>query len=88
MTIARAVALGCTFNGGGSPPSLTDTAGTGCFDTEASPVFSGVQTSTYWSSTAAATNPGFAHFVNLDGGSTPANSKTLTPFVWPVRGGP
>ena len=38
-TVAQAVALSCT-NAGGNPPTLTDTAGTACFNTEVLPVFS------------------------------------------------
>lgn len=86
-TIAQAVALDCTFSGMGNPPSLTDTAGTGCFDTEGSPVFSGVQIGRYWSSTAIATSPDFAHRVFLSDGSTNVFTKANTYFAWPVRGG-
>ena len=89
-TIAQAVALGCTFSGAGDPPSLTDTAGTACFDTEAmvDHVFSGVQASLYWSSAALASSPGVAQSVSLFFGSTFVGTKSSTAFVWPVRGGP
>ena len=84
-TIALAVAVGCTAPG--SPPSLTNTAGTACFSTEASPVFSGVQPSNYWSSTTFAPVPGVAQSVFLSGGVTNASTRTSTYFVWPVRDG-
>jgi hypothetical protein len=49
--------------------------------------FSGVQASSYWSSTSytdATSNAWFVHFI---GGFVVASSKTATDYVWPVRGG-
>ena len=77
LGVDRAVILTCTN------PSLTDTAGTAC----GSGPFSGVQTTAYWSSTAPATSPASARAAGLFDGSTNTLSKTVTFFVWPVRGG-
>ena len=81
--------LGCTNIGAGNPPSLTDTAGTACFTTEGSPVFSGVQAAIYWSSTTGATIPNTAravvasHSASVANRQSPANDPSLNPH-WPV----
>ncbi|MBF0552787.1 MAG: DUF1566 domain-containing protein, partial [Deltaproteobacteria bacterium] len=50
--------------------------------------FVGVQSSYYWSSTTYAPTPTFAWLVYLADGVVPANIKTGTYYVWPVKGGP
>ncbi len=81
-TVERAVALICTN------PSLTDTAGTGCFSAGPQP-FTGVQSDFYWSSATDADYPGLAWGVILGNGDMGSNHKTggYTYYVWPVRGG-
>jgi len=84
-TVERAVALICTN------PSLTDTAGTGCFSAGPQP-FTGVQSDrpdAYWSSTSDAELPDFALVVRLNDGDMGSNHKTggNAYYVWPVRGG-
>ncbi len=49
--------------------------------------FTGVQTSTYWSSTTSAASNGSAWFVFLDDGYSDFNPKDTAYYVWPVRGG-
>ncbi len=81
-TQLRPVGLGC------SNPVLTDTEGTGCFSTDTSPPFSGLQ-NLYWLSTTVETDVASAYFVNLSDGSVPnalRNSLSPSRFVWPVRG--
>ena len=50
-TLARAGALGCTRDGSGEPPSLTDDAGFTCYGTGTGSSFTGVGLFLYWSST-------------------------------------
>lgn len=84
-TMARAVALGCKFGGGGGPPSLTNDAGIACFNAGPTP-FNAVQSSFYWSSSAhPGTNLGWIVSL-LTGG--PINLEIEDGvLVWPVRGG-
>lgn len=49
--------------------------------------FTGVQSNPYWSSTAYAPNTVKAWIVDLNDGLVFTNDKTLTRYVWPVRGG-
>jgi serine/threonine protein kinase len=49
--------------------------------------FSGVQTSGNWSSSTGANYTTSAWYVNLNFGVVSSNNKTLTNYVWPVRGG-
>jgi len=49
--------------------------------------FTGVQTSTYWSSTTSAGSSGSAWFVFLDDGYSDFSPKDNAYYVWPVRGG-
>ncbi len=49
--------------------------------------FSGVQSSSYWSSTTGVGLPLFGWSVYLNHGNVSLNSKTGTGDVWPVRGG-
>jgi hypothetical protein len=67
-------------------PALSDAAGTAKW-TEGN-AFSGVQSTSYWSSTTSAGNPDLAWVVLLVVGDTFANDEGGTPGrVWPVRGG-
>jgi hypothetical protein len=68
-TVARAAALGCTIAGVNNDPSLTNTPGTGCYE-EGPQVFSGVQRSSYWSSSAFETGPEGAWSGVLTSGNT------------------
>ena len=88
-TIAQAVVLGCERDEPGGPPTWTNTAGTACFNTEVSPVFSNVLASNYWTSTADASVPSSAHNATLAQGTSFLLLKDFaTPiFSWPVRGG-
>jgi len=63
-----------------------NTAGTGC-GTEGNP-FSGVQSDLYWSSTTLADGPVLAWLVVLSYGNVLRYGKSMTSYVWPVRGGP
>ena len=49
--------------------------------------FTGVQTSSYWSSTTYASSTSGAWYVNLYDGYVYYNDKTNNNYVWPVRGG-
>ena len=66
-------------------PALPNTAGSGKW-TEGDP-FTGVQSNFYWSSTTYAGNTDYAWFVNLSYGNVCNDDKTITNYVWPVRGG-
>jgi hypothetical protein len=85
-TIAQAVALGCT-GPSGDPPSLTNDAGTGCLS--AGPTsFTGVQSHSYWSSSAHEVSPAGAWLVSTGYGTVSSLYKgsNYFSFVWPVRG--
>jgi hypothetical protein len=71
-TVDHAVFLACTN------PSLTDTAGTGCFSAGTQP-FTGVQSGYYWSSTTVAHAPATAWIVTLFGGGV---GHFLKPSTW------
>ncbi|MCE7939052.1 hypothetical protein DCC79_12745 [bacterium] len=80
-TIARAAALGC------SNPSLTNTAGSGCFNDGPQP-FTNVKSDFYWSSTASADIPSDAWGVDLPSGKViNGGTKSNERHVWPVRTG-
>ena len=84
-TLAHAVALGCT---GGTAPSLTNDAGTGCLSVGPTS-FAGVTSFGYWSSTTKEINPGVAWGAVLGNGNVVNTLVKFIPFrVWPVRGGP
>ena len=69
-------------------PTVPDVLGTGCCGTGTC-AFSGVQSSVYWSATTLdAGEPNLAWVANLSIGLVFADSKTISHFVWPVRGGP
>lgn len=86
-TIDEAFDLGCTSIGAGAPPSLTDTAGTGCYADETDKVFTGVLSFNYWSSSSVETPPDGAWGVRLCCGDGIIGFKPGNAFVWPVRGG-
>ena len=50
-------------------------------------LFSGVQTSYYWSSSTCVGYPALAWSVHLVSGYVNGNGKTGSYYVWPVRGG-
>lgn len=85
-TIAWAVALDCTDFGTGGAPSLTNTAGNGCYAAGPQP-FTGVQSDYYWSASAYAGIPSGAWFVHLLYGGVDRANKASTLHVWPVRDG-
>jgi len=66
-------------------PAVPNTAGTGKWS-DGDP-FTGVQSSSYWSSTTRAGFASFAWYVSLFGGHVDGGAKTGTNYVWPVRGG-
>ena len=49
--------------------------------------FLNVQSKYYWSSTTNTNDPGFAGLVSLLNGSVSSDLKTITYYVWPIRGG-
>ena len=92
-TIARAVALGCTF---GHAPSLTNDAGTACYGDGTGSSRVGVASVGYWSSTLTEPNPlltifpnsSVVSFANLHHGDVISIESVVSLGVWPVRGGP
>jgi len=92
-TVARAVALGC---GTPTAPSLTDDAGTTCYDAAGRTSFVGVFASTpvdpnmiYWSSNANELSPTKALVMFLNGGFSGGSvlKHLLHAGAWPVRSG-
>ncbi len=89
-TIARAVALACTFE---KAPSLTNDAGTACYGDGAGTSPVGVRSVGYWSSTLGVINPLLtifpttivSSFVNLQHGDVVTIESMLNFGVWPVR---
>ena len=49
--------------------------------------FTGVETSTYWSSTTSAADTDSAWYVFLEDGFSDFDTKATASYVWPVRGG-
>lgn len=85
-TIERALMLGCGPGGPGSPPSLTNTPGTGCFIDSPQP-FIGVQ-AFYWSSSLDEVNTDRPWHVDLnDGNIGTAFNKNAVLALWAVRDG-
>lgn len=82
-TIARAVAIGCTFSGASDPPSLTNRTGTACHD-DGPAAFQSVQF-LYWTSTLDDVNPDQAWYANLLGGFIDSQAKVTEFSIWPVR---
>lgn len=89
-TIAQAVAMGCRFRElglpGGLPPSLTNDAGTACYNIGPSS-FAGVAGDFYWSSASLEAAPDTAWLANFLDGQINQGGKAFTLRVWPVRGG-
>ena len=72
-----------------TPPYVLNATGTACSTVAPVSPFTGVQSSTYWSSTTKYDASDVAWIVGLSGGFTHFDSKPSgTPSVWPVRGGP
>jgi hypothetical protein len=65
-------------------PSLCNTTGTGQW-TNNDP-FTDVQFIDYWTSTTDSRNSGYAYDVHMNAGGVVCNAKTITWYVWPVRG--
>lgn len=86
-TIARAVALGCESSGTGTPPSLTNDAGTACHGDGSTSSFAGVASDLYWSSTTFEAFPSNAWYATLINGFVNFSGDVYTMRVWPVRGG-
>jgi len=84
-TIAEWQALSYAFNSSCNP-SLPAASGTGCYST--SPWATGVQSNFYWSSSTYVINPSIAWIVYLLNGYVSYDDKSITYYVWPVRGGP
>ncbi len=84
-TIEEAVKRGCTDNGSGNPPSLTNHPGLGCL-ADGPTSFFDVQLS-YWSSSSLAGFPPSGRNVRLLVGSVVGDGKDKNFFAWPVRGG-
>ena len=55
--------------------------------TSSDDAFSGVQASHYWSSTTAVNGATDAWYVTLFNGIVSTYDKTITYYVWPLRGG-
>ena len=86
-TIAPAVAMGCSLDGTGIPPALTNAAGTACIGVGSS-MFYGVVTGGYWSMTANRQHPNNAWVASLAGtihGFLYGGVKGRPLQVWPVR---
>ena len=66
-------------------PVVPNTAGTGQW--APGDPFTGVQSYPYWSSTSFAGFPSNAFDVYLNDGNVNYNGKSITLYVWPVRGG-
>lgn len=85
--IADAVALGCINDGFGGP-SITDDAGSSCWQEGPGNSFTGVASAVYWaSSTVTAAGEPSALQVWLFNGVLLTNPKTDAVHLWPVRGG-
>ena len=86
-TITPAVAMGCSLDGTGIPPALTNSAGTACIGI-GSTMFYGVVTGGYWSMTANGQHPNNAWVTSLAGtihGFVYSGVKGHPLHVWPVR---
>lgn len=86
-TIARAVAMGCTLEGPGTPPALTNDAGTACLATGPTS-FSTVDAGGYWTLTVNDQHPNNAWVASLSGtihGFVFSAVKTFELPAWPVR---
>ena len=66
-------------------PALSNTAGAGQWS--GGDPFNNVQSSSYWSSSTNAFNPGHAWFVSIGYGYVLYDYKSSYRYVWPVRGG-
>jgi hypothetical protein len=66
-------------------PALLDHSGTGCFNTDPAPAFSGVQPNFYWSSSTSTINPAFALGVYFGAAEFGSLGKDGALYVWPVR---
>ena len=85
-TIADALVLGCTYENA-SGPSLTDTAGTGCYF-DGPQIFGVVEGAFYWTSTTSETDPTLVWRMRLGDGALLIGTKGEGHPAWPVREGP
>ena len=86
-TIGPAVAMGCSLEGTGVPPALTNAAGTGCAGAWPR-TFHGVAPGGYWSMTSNPQHPNNAWVASLVGtldGFVFSAVKSHPLHVWPVR---
>ena len=86
-TIAPAVVMGCSLEGVGTPPALTNTAGTDCLSVGPTAFF-GVASAGYWSRTSNPQHPNNAWVTSLVGtihGFVFSGVKSHGLHVWPVR---
>ena len=67
-------------------PCLSDGTGTNKWSEALGP-FTGVRLAEYWSSTPYAANAGYAWYVFLNLGDVWRDDKSISHYVWPVRGG-
>ena len=84
--VADAVALGCVFGEYGGP-SITDDSGGSCWQEGPGNSFTGVQLSSYWSSSTNLTLPDSVFRMWLPEAYLGTSSKTFTHYIWPARGG-
>jgi hypothetical protein len=69
-------------------PTLPDKTGSGCYDTTAASQWAtGLQASTYWSSSTTSQNSAAAWFASLANGYVDYLAKLSVYLVWPVRAG-
>jgi hypothetical protein len=86
-TVARAVSMGCTHQGPGLPPALTNDAGTACLSDGPTP-FAGVEPGGFWTLAVDEQHPNNAWVVSLIGTIHGFAYPALKSFVlpaWPVR---
>lgn len=85
--VVDAVDHGCVFGILGGP-SITDDAGTSCWQETSENNFSGVVSSLYWSSLSRVTSPSSAAWgIDMLFGIGDTSNKAGSFHVWPVRGG-
>jgi hypothetical protein len=86
-TIDQAIANGCPGPVTTNSRVMTKRDGLGCYNDDENPVFFGVASSPYWSSTTFASNPVNAWSVSLALGVAFDVTKTFHRYVWPIRAG-
>lgn len=84
-TKAAAADLGCTLGGSGGP-TLTNDAGTACFNSGPSS-FAGVAPVIHWSNSSLDVNPLYGWTASFNFGGIGTSDKNRDFAIWPVRGG-